>query len=137
MTYIELSWLRDHGRLVHIDSRIADLVGWDVEEFAAIAGPAKVLMPDLRSLEAHPGKMAAQTSALTLRHKNGSDVHCESTCVCRYDGDGQFVEAWGCIRQCPQHHLFNQVIAWWKEATDEARQAIADSISLYPSPVAL
>lgn len=140
---IEIAWIRKAGRLTYIDPNIAELVGYTANEVREMDEPVSILVApqhaqalfDLLRSDGHCNGIVTEfLDELNLCHRDGHEICCEATIICRYDG-GKLAEAWGAVRCLPDQCQHNELRAWWKRTSESARRTVCDTMALYPVPV--
>jgi len=118
---IEIAWIRKDGCLTHIGDNVEQLTGWTAEETMAQPISSLVTPSTLTYIKKHyytgpPNSIVPRLFPIGLLHRDGHVIYCRVAVICRYDGNRDLTEAWGCL-QCHQNQCVqNKVLAWWSRA---------------------
>jgi len=117
----DIAWTREGCHLTHIEDNVTDLVGWTAEEIMAMAVESLVSPASWSFLKENyyvgpASKIATRSFPIHLRHRDGHELCCYAIVVCRYDEDGDLVEAWGTLQHCQDQCNLNLLLEWWPVA---------------------
>jgi len=129
---VELAWIRRDGCLTHIGSDVEKLLGWTAEEAMAQPTASLVTPSTLKYLKENyfiglPDSIVPQLFPMRLYHRDGHVVCCHAIVVCRYDGNGDLVEAQGVLKCQRSQCVQNDLLAWWPRA-ENGELAILDRL---------
>jgi len=128
--YTVLTWIRENGRLTHVDGNVEHLLGWTAEEIKAMPLTRLMTEASYGKLKKHylrgsPGTIMPRVLELSMRHKDGHTIKMCLSVVCRYDDNGQLAEAYGSARRCVQRQQEqDKLLEWWPRAGAEALNAL-------------
>jgi len=113
---LDFVWIRENGKLTHIDPNIEIITGWTVEEIMTQPLTSLVASSTLQYIKDNyytgpPGDIVPQRFPVHLLHKDGYEVCCRAIVVCCYGDDGFLVKAHGVLKcdqsQCVQNELLD------------------------------